>query len=98
MSLNTQNHVSGQTVTGLTATGNSQETALQLAGLNSLQEVTTVPASAGVMLPAIKLPASVTIVNAGANILAIYPQVGGTINRGTVNAAINIAAGSQRNI
>ncbi len=94
MSLNTVNHRGSQLATGLTATGNNQATALQLAGLNSLQEFTTVASGTGVILPVAKLPASVTIANAGTNVLSVYPQVGGTINNGTVNAAVTISAGS----
>ena len=77
----------------LTATGTNQATALQLAGLSSLQEVTTVASSTGVLLPVIKLPATVTIANQGANTLAIFPSLGGTIDNGTVNTSVTLASG-----
>jgi hypothetical protein len=92
--LNTVNHVGGQTVTGLTATGTTQATALQLAGSNSLQEVTTVASGTGVILPVIRIGAEVTIVNQGANGLDVYPQPGCTINNGSVNASVSIAVGT----
>ena len=93
MSTNTINHTGRQVVTGLTATGSTQATGLQLAGLNSLQEITTVAASTAVVLPVIKLPAAVTIANQGASTLAIYPSLGGTIDGGSVNAAVTLTAG-----
>jgi hypothetical protein len=93
MSTNTINHTGRQVVTGLTAAGSSQATGLQLAGLNSLQEITTVAASTGVVLPVIKLPAAVTIANQGASTLSIYPSLGGTIDGGSANAAVTLAAG-----
>ncbi len=85
---------SQQLVTGLTAVGSSQTTALQLAGRNSLQEITTVGSSTGVMLPALtELPAQVTICNQGSNALSVYPEVGGTIDNGITNAAAMLGAG-----
>jgi hypothetical protein len=58
-------------------------------------EVASTPSGTGVMLPTNRVGAVVTIRNAdGANALAVYPQPGGTINGGSVNAAYSLAAGS----
>ncbi len=94
MSTATSGHTGRAIYTGLTAAGSTQATALQLAGRgDSLVELTSVPSSSGVMLPPPILPMKVEIANQGANTLSIYPQVGGTIDNGTVNAAITLAAG-----
>jgi hypothetical protein len=83
-----------QLVTGLTAAGSSQADALQLAGRNSLQEITTVAASTGVLLPAItQLPATVMIINQGDNDLSVYPQSGGTVDNGSADDPATLAAG-----
>ncbi len=94
MSLNTVNQVGGSIITALTATGSSQATALQLANRSGLQEITTVASSTGVVLPAPKQPGtSITIANQGLNALAVYPQLGGSIDNGSTNAAVTLAAG-----
>jgi len=80
----------------LTATGTVLADALQLTALNNI--LTTVAASTGVKLPVMgtdALGAPVYIKNAGANTVNIFPEsatVG--INRGTLGAAITLAAGS----
>ena len=94
MSLNTVNQVGGSIVTALTATGTNQATALQLANRSGLQEITTVGSSTGVVLPAPKWAGtSITIANQGVNALAVYPQLGGSIDNGTANASVSLAAG-----
>ena len=94
MSTSTPNHTGRALYTGLTAAGSSQTTALQLAGRgDSIQEVTTAASSTGVMLPPVILPMRVEIANQGSNTLTIYPQVGGTIDNGTLNAGVTLGAG-----
>ena len=94
MSTATGGHTGRAIYSGLTAAGTNQTTALQLAGRgDSVQEITTVAASTGVMLPPTILPMRVEIVNQGSSTLSIYPQLGGSIDNGTANAAVTLAAG-----
>jgi hypothetical protein len=94
MSTATGLHTGRAIYTGLTAAGTNQATALQLAGRgDSLQEITTVSSSTGVMLPPTILPMRIEIANQGSNTLSIYPQIGGSIDNGTANAAVTLAAG-----
>ena len=94
MSLDTVNQVGPAVIMGLTATGANQATALQLANRSSLQEITTVSSNTGVALPAPKRPGTaITIANQGANTLSVYPQLGGSIDNGTANAAVTLANG-----
>jgi hypothetical protein len=82
-------------MTGRTAAGNSQSTAYVLmVGYRSYAEFTTVASGTGCVLSGLELPAIVAVRNAGASALAIYPPVGGAINRGTVNAPYSLAAGA----
>ena len=90
----TMNQVGGAIITGLTATGTNQATALQLANRSGLNEITTVASSTGVVLPAPKyLGMTITVANQGAHPLAVYPQLGGTIDNGTVNASVSLGTG-----
>lgn len=70
-------------ITGVVAAGTNQSTATHLVGNCSIQQVSSVPTGTGVILPIPVLPASVTVINAGANSLLVYPQVGATINGGS---------------
>src|SRR5262249_36202176 len=84
-------------LTGLTAAGNSQATALQLQppprSSAYTAEVATVAAGTGVLLPA-SVPAVLTITNAGANSLSVYPPSGAKIGSGSLNAASSLASGA----
>jgi hypothetical protein len=79
--------------TGLTATGSSQATAFLLTN-NTLHEFTTVASSTGAILPVGVTPSEVSIFNHGASSLSIYPPTGGSIDAGTANASVSLAAGS----
>jgi len=79
-------------VTGLTATGTDEATALPLVGNNSIQEVTVTGAGTGVTLPVPTLPASVTVINTGLNPLAVYPAAGGTIYNVSSPVTIDVGA------
>lgn len=86
--------------TGLTATGNSQGTAL--APQTDFNVFTTVAASTGYLLhggvdtPSTPGPCIIAdteiVVNHGANTLSVYPQSGGKIANGAANAAFSVAA------
>ena len=83
---------------GLTATGTTSGTALQLT--LSYAEVTTTPAGTGVRLPlggASPLKGlEVTVWNAGANPLNVYPMAGGQIGALGADIPDTIAAGADR--
>lgn len=94
MSTNTVSHrVRPAVITGLTATGTNQATAFLLTN-SADHEFTTVAASTGAILPAGTLPSEISVFNGGASTLAVYPPVGGSINAGTANASVSLAAGS----
>jgi hypothetical protein len=91
---NTLNHrVNPSLMTGLTATGSSQATAFPLTN-NTLHEFTTVASSTGAILPIGVTPSEVTIYNNGASTLTLYPPKGGSIDSGTANASVSLAAGT----
>jgi hypothetical protein len=72
----------------LTATGATQGTALAL--FRSLNNVTTVAASTGVVFPTATAGMRIVIRNGGANALNIYPAVGGQINSLGTNIAFSL--------
>jgi hypothetical protein len=76
--------------TTISAAGTDQGTAAALTALITV--VTSVPASAGVMI-ATTLYQIQVIVNAGANTLSIYPRSGMAFGTASANAAIQIDAG-----
>ena len=76
----------------LTATGATQGTALAL--FRSLNNVTTVAASTGVVFPTATAGMRIVIRNAGANALNIYPAVGGQINSLGTNIAFSLPVGT----
>ena len=81
-------------INGLVATGTNQAGALQLQPISSFQQFSTVGSGTGAILPVpLTYPLQISIVNGGSNALAIYPQVGGTIDNGSVNASVNATAG-----
>lgn len=80
----------GMLSNNLTATGNSQGTALALP--SDLNVFTTVAASTGAILPS-SLPGDwLTVVNHGANALSVYPPTGGKIANGSANAGFSVPA------
>jgi hypothetical protein len=76
---------------GLTATGANQATALVLT--SSWNELTTVAAATGVRLDNSVVGIMTAIFNRGANVLNVYPDVGGQIDALGVNAPLGMAAG-----
>jgi hypothetical protein len=83
-------NAAGDLGTGLVATGSTQATALAIT--NDICVFATVAASTGCILP-FQGAAYITIFNNGANSLAVYPPVGGTINGGAANASFATLAG-----
>jgi hypothetical protein len=80
--------------TGLTAAGNSQTTAFLLDN-GVYHEFTSVGSGQGCVLPTpVELPREITISNNGGSALLVYPQVGGTIDNGSANASVSVAAGN----
>ena len=78
-------------ISGLTATGSSQATAYPLA-TDARHEFTTTAVSTGAVLPvATRLPGDVSVFNAGASTLTVYPPLGGAIDGGSVNAGVSVA-------
>lgn len=81
----------------LTATGNSQGTALAIP--SDFCVFTTVAASTGAIMPSNCLPGDwYTIVNHGASTLSVYPPTGGKIANGSANAAFSVAANKMAQI
>lgn len=79
--------------TGLVATGNTQATAFPVCAVFNV--FSTVAASSGALLPLwVPINSEVTIRNAGANSINVYPPIGNRINGAAVNASLVVAAGS----
>lgn len=92
MHATTADAVVGSVATGLTAAGSAHTDALALAA--DINVVGTTAASTGVkLMTKLSLGDEVVVVNLGANALAVYPPTGGTINGGSANAALSVAAG-----
>jgi hypothetical protein len=80
----------GDMGSALVAAGTTQATALPI--VNDINMFATVAASSGAVLPSFG-SAFVAVFNGGANSLAVYPPVGGTVNGAAVNTAFAVAAG-----
>ena len=94
MSTNTVGHrISPSLHTGLTALGSTQSTAFHLTN-NTWHEFTSVPIGSGAILPAGMAPSEIRVFNNSANPLLVYPPMGGTINAGTANLSVSLAAGN----
>jgi hypothetical protein len=78
-------------LTGLTAAGSTQGTALALTG--DANFIGTAAASTGVILPSYDVGDVIYVVNGGANAVAVYPPVGHTINGLAANTALSVAVG-----
>ena len=80
-------------VTGLTATGTNQSTALALT--NGVNGITTVSAGTGVILDGqARSGDSQVVYNGGANSLKVYPPSGAAINGLAVNTGVSLATGT----
>ena len=73
----------------LTATGTTQGTAYVCGA--DYNRFTTVASGSGAILPSLNPGDYVTVINAGANALKLYPPVGGQINGLGANNAYSIA-------
>jgi exosome complex RNA-binding protein Csl4 len=76
----------------VSAAGTTQATATPL--VSNINNVTTVAASSGVVLPTAIAGMRIVVRNTGANALSIYPATGGTINALAANAAYSLATGT----
>lgn len=75
---------------GLVANGVAQATATPLvAGINVFGTVGT----GGSVVLRNEGSARITVLNAGANVMSVFPPVNGTINAGTVNTAVSVPVG-----
>jgi hypothetical protein len=81
--------LSVSTAATVSAAGSTQGTATVLGA--DVNIVTTVGASQGVQLPVAVAGMKVTVINKGANILAVYPATGGAIDAIATNTAQNLA-------
>lgn len=88
-------HVSGfhmvSVNNNVTAAGTDQSTAEPIT--NQINKVSTVDTGSGVVLPAALAGMRITIFNAGANDLLVYPALGGHINQGATNSSYSLTAG-----
>ena len=83
--------IGGSVATGLSGAGATQATATAITAVTSV--FTTVAASQGAILPnGVQIGDELFVRNGGANALAVYPPVGGTINGGAANAAFSVTA------
>ena len=73
--------------------GSTQSTAFHLTN-NTWHEFTSVPIGSGAILPAGMAPSEIRVFNISANPLLVYPPMGGTINAGTANLSVSLAAGN----
>lgn len=75
---------------GAIATGSTQSTAYTITACTT--RFGTVAASTGAILPVGAPSDDYFLVNYGANSLTLYPPVGGSLNNGTINAGVAVAA------
>lgn len=75
---------------GAIALGSTQLTAYPLSACTT--RFGTVAASTGAILPVGAPSDDYAVSNFGANSLTVYPPVGGTMNNGSVNAGVAVAA------
>lgn len=80
--------------TGISAAGTTQGTATALTA--SFNEITTVAAGQGVVLPSPEAGEIMLIANQGANAMNVYPASGHSINNLTTNASISVASNSRK--
>jgi len=83
--------LSGSVAEGLTATGNTQNTAYAIAAQYAV--FTTVAATTGAVLPIEPLATTFTVLNRGANPLTLYPPLNGQIEALSVNEGTTIYPG-----
>lgn len=86
-----QSAIAGDQTTGISAAGTTQATATALT--TDINTISTCAAGAGVILPVGELSKSVTVVNNGANNLAVYPPVGGALGLLATNIASFVSPG-----
>jgi len=80
--------INGDVNSAVSAAGTTQGTATAIK--SSINLVTTVAASAGVILPSTDVGDTVEIINLGANVLTVYPDSGSRINAVATNTGISL--------
>lgn len=98
---NTASAIVGRVANTLTATGSTQADALALPA--DINRFTTTASGTGARLPALAANGQpgvrpgdeIIVINSGANALAVYPPIGGTINALSANTALSVAAGGR---
>lgn len=79
--------------TAIAAAGTTAAGATPL--VSSVNVLGAVPASSGVSLPSeVASGANIKVLNNTATAVTVYPPLGGTINGGSINAGISLAAAS----
>ncbi|MCW2286855.1 hypothetical protein M2323_004667 [Rhodoblastus acidophilus] len=87
------NRIINMLATGLVAQGTTQGSALPIQATYNV--FATVATSSGAVLPSgVSRNGEVVVKNGGANALAVYPPVGNSINNGSTNASVSVAAGA----
>jgi hypothetical protein len=90
-STQTFRNVISMLVTGLVAQGTTQAGAWPIQAV--FNQFATVAASSGAILPSnVSKNSEIVVKNSGANSLAVYPPLAGTINGGSANASVAVAA------
>ena len=79
--------------TGIVAAGTTQSGATLLT--SEINVIATVPSNSGVLLPVTTGGLRITVVNASATAVNVYPNTSASINSGSANAAYSLAAGSR---
>lgn len=79
---------------GAIATGTTQATAYVLAAC--VTRFGTVAASTGALLPPAAPGDDYIVANFGANTLTVYPPLGGSIDNGSANAGVTVAANATK--
>jgi hypothetical protein len=99
--LGVANGQNGSYVNGVVAAGTTQAGATQLLPGNTLVQVDTVGANAGVALPAAVQGTEISLYNNGANTLAVYPQIVNNALTGaqdTINNTTSITAATHTSL
>lgn len=91
---NTAAAVTGSVATGITAGATQTQAGATPLTASSNVVGTVGTTNDGVILPAGAVGDDVFVRNSGANTVKVYPPVGGSINGGTANAAVTLAAGA----
>lgn len=79
-------------VAALASAGSTQADAGAVSGAVPVYNVSGGDGTKGVVLPVVVAGTELTVYNAGAGILKVYPASGGSINGASANAALSVAS------